>query len=231
MGAVSGLLRSPRKECSFSPTPPQSSSGGAGRTQARERVCGLGKAAPPSSTEAAPRPTAPARGVRRPLLAAERTLPPQAFVHEAQIPAAAVAVLIVDFRPHRRLHGTGDGEPAVNRRQARGPWARNTPPQCAEVGPEGAGRGGLRQPTAGHLPALTEPPSGKPDRLRQGLPSVLLPPPRLISEGDFTAIFLYKHSLRTCKMFLHWPQHPLLIWQTLWYTLLAPSTSHAASVR
>lgn len=111
---------------------------------------GLGEAAP--HLRSSPRPTTPARGCAGRSRRQERPLPPQAFVHEAQIPAVAVSVLILDFRLPRGLHGTGDGERGRNRRPAQGLRARNTPPGLAEARPDGAGRKPHLQPTEGPFP-------------------------------------------------------------------------------
>lgn len=77
------------------------------------------------------RPRRPARG---------RPSPPQAFVHAAQVPTGAVAVLIPDLRLPRRLHGRGAvSQPAP----ALGPPARNTPLGSAA---RGAGPGCSNRP-------------------------------------------------------------------------------------
>lgn len=84
-----------------------------------------------------PRPTTPARGCAGRSRRRERPLPPQAFVHEAQIPAGAVAVLILDFRLPRRLHGTGDRERGRNRRPAQGREPGTRLPGWRKPGPTG----------------------------------------------------------------------------------------------
>lgn len=105
--------------------------------------------APPLFLEAHdPRPGCAGRSRRQ-----ERPLPPQAFVHEAQIPAVAVSVLILDSSP-RGLHGTGDGERGRNRRPAQGLRARNTPPGLAG---SPARRGRAETPTSNRRRALSCP--------------------------------------------------------------------------
>lgn len=106
---------------------------------------------PPSHTP----PSVAALGVRGPLPAAERPLPLQAFVHEAHIPAAAVAVLIFYFCLYRRLHGTGDRKRGLNWRPALGPRSWNTPPRSAVVQPWCGGRG--EDAPSNRRPALSRP--------------------------------------------------------------------------
>lgn len=84
-----------------------------------------------------PRPTTPARGCAGRSRRRERPLPPQAFVHEAQIPAGAVAVLILDFRLPRHLHGTGEGERGRYRRPAQGREPGTRLPGWRKPGPKG----------------------------------------------------------------------------------------------
>ena len=120
-----------------------------------------------------PRPMTPARGCAGRSRRRERPLPPQAFVHEAQIPAVAVAVLILDFRLPRCLHGTGDGERDRNRRPAQGLKAQNTPPGSAEARPDGAGRKPPPPTAGGPFPARTASRSRKPEILHRGRPSLL----------------------------------------------------------
>lgn len=86
-----------------------------------------------------PRPTTPARGCAGRSRRRERPLPPQPFVHEAQIPAVAVAVLILDFRLPQRLHSTGDRERGRNRRPAQGREPGTRLPGWRKPGPTGRG--------------------------------------------------------------------------------------------
>lgn len=97
----------------------------------------------------------------------EHPSPPQAFVHAAQVPAAAFAVLILAFRLHRRLHGRREvSQPA--------PGTGPNPPEHAsrrpEVRPSGRGQGAL-QPTA----ALSRPAGAAEPEVGASAPGVSLP--------------------------------------------------------
>lgn len=63
-----------------------------------------------------------------------RPSPPQAFVHAAQVPTVAVAVLILHLRLPRRLHGRGG---CLNRRRR---WVRPPGTRLPEVRPAGRGQ-------------------------------------------------------------------------------------------